>query len=106
MRRLRHRLRPKRGNCCMFCSYGDAPCPSVQEPRVTGMALVVAQRPCRRSTTGSPCIGRSSPSTSGLRVVSCSLQQTFVNHEEELGGRAKELHPDELSAAIKPPFAD
>lgn len=23
-------LRPKPGDCCVFCSYGDVPCPSVQ----------------------------------------------------------------------------
>ena len=25
------RLRPKPGDCCVFCSYGDVPCPPVQE---------------------------------------------------------------------------
>ncbi|MEQ1790437.1 MAG: GDCCVxC domain-containing (seleno)protein [Rickettsiales bacterium] len=24
-------LKPKEGDCCVFCSYGDAPCPSIQE---------------------------------------------------------------------------
>lgn len=23
-------LRPKEGDCCVFCSYGDIPCPPVQ----------------------------------------------------------------------------
>jgi hypothetical protein len=23
-------LRPKRGDCCVFCSYGSVPCPPVQ----------------------------------------------------------------------------
>lgn len=23
-------VRPKPGDCCVFCSYGDAPCPPVQ----------------------------------------------------------------------------
>ncbi|MBN8736201.1 MAG: hypothetical protein J0H27_08025 [Xanthomonadales bacterium] len=23
-------LRPKAGDCCVFCSYGDVPCPPVQ----------------------------------------------------------------------------
>ncbi len=23
-------LRPKKGDCCVFCSYGDMPCPPVQ----------------------------------------------------------------------------
>lgn len=24
------RLRPKKGDCCVFCSYADAPCPPKQ----------------------------------------------------------------------------
>jgi hypothetical protein len=24
-------LRPKRGDCCVFCSYGSVPCPPMQE---------------------------------------------------------------------------
>ena len=28
-------LRPKSGDCCVFCSYGSFPCPSVQENRDT-----------------------------------------------------------------------
>ncbi len=24
------RLKPKPGDCCVFCSYGDVPCPPVQ----------------------------------------------------------------------------
>lgn len=24
-------LRPKDGDCCVFCSYGDTPCPPIQE---------------------------------------------------------------------------
>ena len=24
-------LKPKLGDCCVFCSYGDVPCPSIQE---------------------------------------------------------------------------
>jgi hypothetical protein len=26
-------LRPLRGDCCVFCSYGDVPCPPVQRGR-------------------------------------------------------------------------
>ncbi|QGM47623.1 GDCCVxC domain-containing (seleno)protein [Methylocystis heyeri] len=26
-------LKPLAGDCCVFCSYGDAPCPPVQEAR-------------------------------------------------------------------------
>jgi hypothetical protein len=29
-------LRPKEGDCCVFCSYGDLPCPPVQEAKVKG----------------------------------------------------------------------
>jgi hypothetical protein len=25
------RLRPKQGDCCVFCSYGDVPCPPIQQ---------------------------------------------------------------------------
>jgi len=24
-------LKPKQGDCCVFCSYGSAPCPPVQQ---------------------------------------------------------------------------
>jgi hypothetical protein len=27
------RLRPKAGDCCVFCSYGDVACPPVQADR-------------------------------------------------------------------------
>ena len=23
-------LKPKKGDCCVFCSYGDVPCPPIQ----------------------------------------------------------------------------
>ena len=26
-------MKPHPGDCCVFCSYGDTPCPSVQEER-------------------------------------------------------------------------
>src|SRR5260370_24652026 len=27
------RLRPKQGDCCVFCSYGSVPCPPIQAER-------------------------------------------------------------------------
>jgi hypothetical protein len=27
------RLRPKEGDCCVFCSYGSVPCPPIQAER-------------------------------------------------------------------------
>ena len=27
-------LRPKSGDCCVFCSYGNVPCPPIQATRV------------------------------------------------------------------------
>ncbi|MCK9201772.1 MAG: hypothetical protein M0P59_05370 [Gallionella sp.] len=24
-------LKPKKGDCCVFCSYGTTPCPSIQQ---------------------------------------------------------------------------
>lgn len=29
-------LRPLKGDCCVFCSYGDVPCPPMQEGRLGG----------------------------------------------------------------------
>lgn len=29
-------LRPKPGDCCVFCSYGSVPCPSIQVQRAHG----------------------------------------------------------------------
>jgi hypothetical protein len=29
-------LKPLKGHCCVFCSYGDVPCPPIQEARATG----------------------------------------------------------------------
>lgn len=26
-------LRPRRGDCCVFCTFGSVPCPSIQEAR-------------------------------------------------------------------------
>jgi hypothetical protein len=30
------KLRPLAGDCCVFCSYGDVPCPPIQEARAHG----------------------------------------------------------------------
>ena len=27
------KLRPKAGDCCVFCTYGDVPCPPIQTQR-------------------------------------------------------------------------
>ena len=29
-------LKPKAGNCCVYCSYGDVPCPPIQESGTQG----------------------------------------------------------------------
>lgn len=29
-------LRPNAGDCCVFCSLGDVPCPPIQEARESG----------------------------------------------------------------------
>lgn len=31
-------LKPKPGDCCVFCSYGSAPCPPIQAARAEGKA--------------------------------------------------------------------
>jgi hypothetical protein len=30
------RLKPKAGDCCVFCSFGDVPCPPIQAARSNG----------------------------------------------------------------------
>jgi hypothetical protein len=30
------KLRPKAGDCCVFCSYGSIPCPPIQAERSRG----------------------------------------------------------------------
>jgi len=35
-------LRPKPGDCCVFCSYADLPCPPVQAARAQGGAAHAA----------------------------------------------------------------
>jgi hypothetical protein len=30
-KRCGQRLKPKQGDCCVFCSYGTVPCPPMQE---------------------------------------------------------------------------
>ena len=29
-------LRPKEGDCCVYCSYGTVPCPPIQENKCCG----------------------------------------------------------------------
>lgn len=29
-------LKPRAGDCCVFCSFGSVPCPPVQQERMTG----------------------------------------------------------------------
>jgi hypothetical protein len=29
-------MRPKKGDCCVYCSYGSIPCPPMQEARQGG----------------------------------------------------------------------
>lgn len=32
------RLKPKSGDCCVFCSYGDVPCPPIQDSGKNGQS--------------------------------------------------------------------
>lgn len=32
-RHCAEQLRPLKGHCCVFCSYGDVPCPPMQDER-------------------------------------------------------------------------
>jgi hypothetical protein len=35
-KRCGERLKPKPGDCCVFCSYGSVPCPSIQAAQHSG----------------------------------------------------------------------
>ncbi len=37
-RQCGHEMKPKRGDCCVYCSYGDTPCPPIQDERGCGSA--------------------------------------------------------------------
>ena len=39
-------LRPLKGDCCVFCSYGDVPCPPIQGARANSLAPSCADRAC------------------------------------------------------------
>jgi hypothetical protein len=41
-------LKPKAGDCCVFCSYGSVPCPPVQE----GRSAVIATGCCGNADRG------------------------------------------------------
>ena len=28
-----HEMKPKKGDCCVYCSYGTVPCPPIQQER-------------------------------------------------------------------------
>ncbi|WP_235984453.1 GDCCVxC domain-containing (seleno)protein [Mesorhizobium neociceri] len=40
-------LRLKAGYCCVFCSYGDVPCPPVQEARAGGPPASCGGKDCQ-----------------------------------------------------------
>ena len=40
-------LKPLAGDCCVFCSYGDVPCPPIQEARQHGRACRMLLRRIR-----------------------------------------------------------
>jgi hypothetical protein len=33
-------LKPKAGDCCVFCSYGDVPCPPMQEAHRQSLGVI------------------------------------------------------------------
>ncbi|MDH3949070.1 MAG: hypothetical protein OEU74_08925 [Gammaproteobacteria bacterium] len=36
-------LKPERGDCCVFCSYGTVPCPPVQKARMASRQRACCQ---------------------------------------------------------------
>ncbi|MCW3476384.1 hypothetical protein OL599_17585 [Rhodovastum sp. RN2-1] len=50
-------LRPKPGDCCVFCSYADVPCPPVQALRNLG-SRGMPDESAGSSASASPCHGQ------------------------------------------------
>jgi len=40
-KQCRARLKPKTGDCCVYCSYGSVPCPPIQVERMVPSADAV-----------------------------------------------------------------
>src|SRR5262249_54720763 len=45
-------LKPKTGDCCVFCSYGDVPCPPVQEALEKNEPCYECQDPAKITNRG------------------------------------------------------
>ncbi|WP_395612206.1 GDCCVxC domain-containing (seleno)protein [Allosphingosinicella sp.] len=39
-------LKPLPGDCCVFCSYGDVPCPPIQEAKAEGRVASCQEGAC------------------------------------------------------------
>ena len=37
-------LRPKHGDCCVYCSFGTVPCPPIQEAQINGDNTVYCKK--------------------------------------------------------------
>jgi len=45
-------LRPKAGDCCVFCSYGSVPCPPIQLSQSGGLQQLLSPAVPHRTTGG------------------------------------------------------
>jgi hypothetical protein len=54
-------LKPRPGDCCVFCSYGDAPCPPIQQARAARLSpsRCGCHGDCREGANGAPSAGES-----------------------------------------------
>jgi len=94
-------LRPKSGDCCVFCSYGLAPllCPPIQERLVyptPQFAAMILNGACRRPYTPLPCM-----------LSACDTVAAFTGVEAEDAALARSLRSPEdtivlLSSARTP----
>jgi hypothetical protein len=68
-------LRPKPGDCCVFCSYGSVPCPPIQAERSgeTGAASCCAQSAIKVHATG---YATRAPAALGKRRASPERKQS------------------------------
>jgi hypothetical protein len=42
-KRCEQEMKPKKGDCCVYCSYGSVPCPPIQEERLRRVAATARE---------------------------------------------------------------
>lgn len=72
-------LKPKPGHCCVFCSYGDVPCPPVQAARLGGeQASCCAEETPKRAQHAKDWVGNASTFTMAWGLPTALILSGFL----------------------------